>query len=111
MLERFRKSDVKYIKECAEAIHSIENGTANQRTINEMFNPSDFFTDLEDGWEENLTGIEDARYEVLKGNYRGLVGTVKHYFPETDKAYLPFLIADLMREAYAEYNSEVKENV
>ncbi len=111
MLERFHKSDIRFIKDCAEAIHSIENGTANQRTINEMFNPSDFFTDPEDGWEENLTGIEDARYEVLKVKYRGLVGTVKHYFPEADKAYLPFLIADALREAYAEYSREVKEDV
>lgn len=110
MLERFRKSDVKYIKECAEAVHSIENGTANQRTVNEMFNPSDFFTDPEDGWEENMIGIEDARHKALKGNYRALVGTVKYYFPEADKAYLPFLIADVMREAYAD-NSEVKEDV
>lgn len=58
-----------------------------------------------------MIGIEDARHKALKGNYRAIVGTVKHYFPEADKAYLPFLIADALREAYAEYSSEVKNDV
>ncbi len=110
MLERFHESDIRFLKGCAEAIHSIENGTASQKTVNEMFYPSDFFTDPDDGWEENLISIEDARYEALKGNYRALVGTVRYAFPEADKAYLPFLIADVLREIYAE-NSEVKEDV
>ncbi len=103
MIERFHKSYIKYIKECAEAIHSIENGTANQRTINEMFYPSDFFTFLEGelensgiSLEENLIDIEAARHKALKGYYRALVGTVQYTFPEADKAYLPFLIADVL---------------
>lgn len=112
MLERFNKKQLEIIKSCAEVIHSVETGTANQRNINALFDTSYFFTDPEDDWEDNIRDVQYARNENnQRGNYTELVNIISEKFPEMNKAYLPFMVSDVLREAYTKYNNEVKENV
>lgn len=33
---------------------------------------------------------------------------ISEKFPEMNKAYLPFMVGDVLREAYTKYNNEVK---
>ena len=63
MLEIFNKKQLEIIKSCAEVIHSVETGTANQRNINKLFDTSYFFTDPEDDWEDNIRDVQYARNE------------------------------------------------
>lgn len=112
MLERFNGKELELIKSCAESVHSIEAGTANQRNIDALFGTPYFFTTPEDDWEENIRGVEYARAENSKsGNYNAMVGIISEQFPEINRAYLPFMIGDVLREAYEKYNGEVEENV
>lgn len=93
-------------------IHSVETGTANQRNINALFDTSYFFATPEDDWEDNIRDVQYARNENNKrGNYTELVSIISEKFPEMNKAYLPFMVSDVLREAYTKYNNEVKENV
>ena len=97
------------IKNCAEIVHSIEVGTVNQKNINALFETSYFFTTPECDWEENLRDVNYAKAEMnARGNYIELVSIISEKFPEMDKSYLPFMIGDVLREAY---NNEVKDNV
>lgn len=112
MLEIFTEKQLEIIKSCAEVIHSVENGTANQRNINKLFDTSYFFTDPEDDWEDNIRDVQYARNENnQRGNYTELVNIISEKFPEMNKAYLPFMVSDVLREVYTKYNNEVKENV
>lgn len=112
MLEGFERYEIILIKKCAELIHSIEDGTVNQRNINALFGTSYFFTAPEDDWEENVRGVKAARAENhMKGNYNALVRIISEKFPEMNQAYLPFMIGDVLREAYEKYNGEVNKNV
>ncbi len=45
-------------------------------------------------------GVDEAKKENSKGNYNELIEIVSYKFPEVNKAYLPFLIADILREVY-----------
>lgn len=100
MFERLTENQFKIVRNCAEAVHSIENGTANQVTVNSLLRTSYFFTVPEDGWEKNIMGVDEAKKENSKGNYNELIEIVSYKFPEVNKAYLPFLIADILREVY-----------
>ena len=40
-----------------------------------------------------------------------MIAMISEQFPDMNKAYLPFMTGDLMKEAYEKKNSEVKENV
>ena len=112
MLERFNERQIELIRSCAESVHSIEDGTINQRNINALFGTLYFFTVPEDDWEENIRGVKEVKAENNKrGNYNKLVNIISEKFPEMNKAYLPFMIGDVLREAYEKYNGEVKENV
>ena len=112
MLERFNEEQIELIKSCAETVYSIENGTVNQRDINALFGTSYFFTVPEDDWEENMRGVKDVKAkENMGGNYNELVGIISEEFPEMNRAYLPFMVGDVLREAYEKYNGEVKKNV
>ena len=106
MFEIFYKSYIALIKRCADEIYSVENGSANQRTVDALFNPSDFFhydaSDIfpEFGWKCTMNSAEDMLIEILKGNYMDLIYYLKCHFPDVDEAYLPFLVADLLRKFY-----------
>ncbi|MCM1222941.1 MAG: hypothetical protein NC548_51665 [Lachnospiraceae bacterium] len=106
MLERFTEEQLEVIKSCAEMIRSVENGTANQRNINVLFGTIYFSNDPDDEWEVNMKSAEFVRNENSEGNYYKLAEMVSDKFPEMNKAYLPFMIGDILREVY-----EVKENV
>lgn len=106
MLERFTEEQLEVIKSCAETIRSVENGTANQRNINVLFCTTCFYKAPEYEWEDDMKSAEFARNENSKGNYYKLAEMVSDKFPEMNKAYLPFVIGDILREVY-----EVKENV
>lgn len=106
MLELFTEEQLEVIKICADMTRSVENGTANQRNINVLFCTNYFSSDPEDEWEEHLKSAEFVRNENSEGNYYKLAEMFSDKFPEMNKAYLPFMIGDILREAY-----EVKENV
>lgn len=112
MFEIFYKSYIALIKRCADEIYAVENGTANQRTVNELFNPSGFFcydnslNFPEFSWECTMNSAEDMRIAILEGDYTNLIYYLKCHYPDTDEAYLPFLVADLLRKFYG-----VKKNV
>jgi len=111
MLEKFNEQQIELITDCAEAVHSVETHRINQRGMNFLFGLPYFFTDPYDDWNENTRGVEDAQEEYNKASsYHRMIAMISEKFPEMNKAYLPFVTGDLMREAY-EKNSEVKENV
>lgn len=112
MLEKFNEQQVELITNCAEAIYSIETRQINQRGINSLFGLPYLFTDPDDDWDENTRGVKDLQEEYNKvSNYHRMIAMISEKFPEINKAYLPFITGDLMREAYEKKNSEVKENV
>ena len=112
MLEKFNEQQIELITDCAEAVHSIENYRINQREINSLFGLPYLFTDPDDDWNENIIGIKDIQENYNKiSNYHKMIAMISEKFPEMDKAYLPFITGDLMREAYEKKNSEVRENV
>lgn len=112
MLERFNEQQVELITNCAEAVHSIETYRINQRSINSLFGLPYFFTDPYDDWDENTRGVKEAQEEYNKvSNYHKMIAMISEEFTEMNKAYLPFITGDLMKEAYERKNSEVKENV
>ena len=112
MLEKFNEQQIELIKNCAEAIHSIENGTANQKNAEYLFCNSYFFT--EPTYEhEHRIGIKDIKEnkENVNNNYSKLVSLISEQYPEVHKSYLPFMVGDVLREAYETNNNEVKDNV
>ena len=112
MLEKFNEQQVELITNCAEAVHSIETYRINQRGINSLFGLPYIFTDPDDDWDENIRGIKETQEEYNKvSNYHKMIAMIFEKFPEINKAYLPFITGDLMREAYEKKNSEVNENV
>lgn len=112
MLEKFDEKQVELITDCAETVHSIENYRINQREINSLFGLPYIFTDHDDDWNENIRGVKDVQEEYNKvSNYHRMIAMISEKFPEMNRAYLPFITGDLMREAYEKKNSEVKENV
>lgn len=112
MLEKFNEQQVELITKCAETIHSIETYRMNQRDINTLFGLSYLFTDPDDNWDENIRGVKEAQEEYNKvSNYHRMIAMISDKFPEMNKAYLPFMTGDLMKEAYEKYNGEVKKNV
>lgn len=44
-------------------------------------------------------------------SYHRMIAMISEKFPEMNKAYLPFMTGDLMKEAYEKKDSEVKKNV
>lgn len=112
MLEKFNEQQVELIAKCAEAVHSIETYRINQRGINSLFGLPYLFTDPDDDLDENIIGIKDIQEKYNQvNNYYKMTAMISEKFPEINKAYLPFITGDLMREAYEKKNSEVKENV
>ena len=109
MLERFNEEQIILIRKCCDAVRSIENGTANQKNVNYLFDTSYFFTTFEDDPQENMIDVSYARNEINeRSNYSKLIDIVSENFPDVNKAYIPFMVGDVLREAYVKYNSEVK---
>ncbi|MDE5935878.1 MAG: hypothetical protein K2G83_00510 [Ruminococcus sp.] len=112
MLEKFHEQQVELITNCAEAVQSIETYRINQKGINSLFGLSYLFTDPDDDWDEKTRGVKEAQEEYNKvSNYHRMIAMISEKFPEMNRAYLPFITGDLMKEAYEKKNSEVKENV
>lgn len=112
MLEKFDEQQVELITNCAEAVHSVETYRINQRGINSLFGLPYFFTDPYEDWNENTRGVKDLQEEYNEvSNYHKMTAMISEKFPEINKAYLPFITGDLMREAYEKKNSEVNGNV
>lgn len=74
-----------------------------------MFGLPYLFTDPDDDWDENTRGVKEEYNKV--SNYHKMIAMISKKFPEMNKAYLPFITGDLMREAYEKKNSKVKGNV
>lgn len=111
MLEKFNEQQIELITSCAEAVYAVETYRINQKGMNSLFGLQYFFTDPYDDWNENIIGIKDVRDEYNKvSSYYRMITMISEKFPEMNKAYLPFVAGDLMREAYEKKNSEVKEN-
>lgn len=111
MLEKFNEQQIELITSCAEAVYAVETHQINQKGINSLFGMQYFFTDPYDDWDYNSRGVEDAREELSKASsYHNMLAMISEKFPEMNKAYLPFVVGDLMIEAYEKKNSEVKEN-
>lgn len=111
MLEKFNEQQIELITSCAEAVYAIETHRINQKGMNSLFGLSYFFTDPYDNWDYNIRSVEDAREECNRVSaYHNMLAMISEKFPEMNKAYLPFVTGDLMREAYEKKNSEVKEN-
>lgn len=86
--------------------------TESIREINSLFGLPYIFTDPDDDWNENIRGVKDVQEENNKvSNYHRMIAMISEKFPEINKAYLPFITGDLMREAYEKKNSEVNVNV
>lgn len=101
MLEKFNEQQVELITNCAEAVQSIETYRINQRSINSLFGLPYLFTDPDDDWDKNIIGIKDVWDEYNKvSNYHRMIAMISEKFPEMNRAYLPFITGDLMREAY-----------
>ncbi|MGN0630996.1 MAG: hypothetical protein ACI4JN_06675 [Ruminococcus sp.] len=95
--EEIRYSDK--LAECAGIIHAIEEGTANQRQINQAFNSAYNFVDADDTGIDRVRNTDDFRKNI-GGNYHELVEQVKTENPDVDEAYIPFMVADVLKEAY-----------
>ena len=112
MLEKFNEQQVELITNCAEAVHSIETYRVNQREINSLFGLPYLFTDPDDDWDENTRGVKEAQEEYNKvSNYHRMIAMISEKFPEINKAYLPFITGDLMREAYENLSSQEKSDI
>lgn len=112
MLEKFNEQQVELITNCDEAVQSIETYRINQRSINSLFGLPYLFTDPDDDWDENTTGVKEAQEEYNKvSSYHRMIAMISEKFPEMNMAYLSFITGDLMRETYEKNNSEVKENI
>lgn len=100
MLERFNEQEIELITNCAETVHSIETYRVNQKEVNSMFGLQYFFTDPDD-FDENIKGVKEIQEEYNKmSNYHKMTAMISEKFPDMNKAYLPFIIGDLMKEAY-----------
>lgn len=56
-----------------------------------------------------MIDVSYARNEINeRSNYSKLIDIVSENFPDVNKAYIPFMVGDVLREAYVKYNSEVK---
>lgn len=98
MLERFNEQEIELITNCAETVHSIETYRVNQREVNSMFGLQYFFNDPDD---ENIKGVKDVQEEYNRmSNYHKMTAMISEKFPEANKAYVPFIMGDLMKEAY-----------
>lgn len=87
------------LSECAGIIHAIEEGTANQRQINQAFASTYNFVDFYDTDADRFRNADDLRKEV-RGDYPELVEKIRTENPDVDEAYIPFIIADVLKEAY-----------
>lgn len=101
MLERFNEQEIELITNCAETVHSIENYRVNQRDINSMFGLQYLYTDPDDDYDKNIKGVKEIQEEYDKvSNYHKMTAMISEKFPDMNKAYLPFIVGDLMKEAY-----------
>jgi len=51
---------------------------------------------------ENIKGVKEAHEEYNNvSNYHRMIAMISEQFPDMNKAYLPFMTGDLMKEAYA----------
>ena len=93
--------------ECAGTIHEIEAGTVNQYRLNRAFRGSYDFIDAGDKGKDRFMYTENLRNSA-KGGYNELVEKVRTENPDVDEAFIPFMVADILKEAY---EREENENV
>lgn len=95
------------VAECAGTIHDIEEGTVNQYRLNRAFYDSYDFVDIEDKGKDRFMYTEKLR-NGEKGFYHEIVKQVRTENPDVDEAFIPFMVADVLKEAY---EIEEDENV
>lgn len=106
MIERFDEMKRKTISSYAQTAHDIEYGTVNQRNLNDFYNEDhEYYRDelrILGFWEDaEMLGF--SQLEILKE-------FIRSEYPDMEEAYLPFAIADLLKEAYEADNKEDKTN-
>lgn len=103
----FRTNYSNKVAECAGTIHEIEEGTVNQYRLNRAFCDSYDFVDIENKGKDRFLHTEKLRNSG-RGGYREIVEQVRSENPDVDEAFIPFMVADVLKEAY---EREENENV
>ncbi len=108
MLEMFRNDEMLVLINCAKTIYAIEQGTVNQKELNNVFDGR--YTFSEPDCSDIEGKIVGAKYNmgIAYRDYKRMLLMVKEKFPEVDEAYVPFLISDILKETYEFNNLEVK---
>lgn len=102
MIEQFTPKENAQITWCAEVIHSIEAGKADQKKIDALFHPS--YQDVEP------LSVMDASMPNQSSRFTRLIQIVQEKYPDMHKSYLPFAIGDLLREAYEANHRKENQN-
>ncbi|MGN0630993.1 MAG: hypothetical protein ACI4JN_06660 [Ruminococcus sp.] len=99
------------LSECAGIIHAIEEGTASQRQVNKAF--YNVFVDVDSEKKGNERNVPSEIFRnQSQGVYYDTIEKIKSVNSEYHEAYIPFIVADILKETYEKQNQkEEEENV